>query len=85
MFDSWYASAKLIKFINRQGKRWHVLCAIKSNRKFNGTKLQHWPQHLWHKHSTTVKVDAANKERTYKVHQLQGRLPDIPLQQSGQF
>ena len=79
MFDSWYASAKLIKFIRRQGKRWHVLCAIKSNRKFNGTKLQHWPQQLRHKHSTTVTVDAANKERTYKVHQLQGRLQDIPF------
>jgi hypothetical protein len=30
MFDSWYASAKLINFCRRQG--WQVICAIKSNR-----------------------------------------------------
>ena len=32
LFDSWYASAKLIKFVRRQGKRWFSLGAIKSNR-----------------------------------------------------
>ena len=31
LFDSWYASAKLIKFCCRHG--WHVVCAIKSNRR----------------------------------------------------
>ncbi|WP_262562692.1 hypothetical protein [Acaryochloris sp. CCMEE 5410] len=24
LFDSWYASAKLLKFVRRQGKRWFV-------------------------------------------------------------
>ena len=33
LFDSWYASAKLLKFITRQG--WSSVCAIKSNRTLN--------------------------------------------------
>jgi hypothetical protein len=37
LFDRWYASADLIRFIRRQG--WHVIGAVKSNRKLNGTRL----------------------------------------------
>lgn len=33
-FDAWYASAPLIRFCRRQG--WHVVSAIKSNRKLDG-------------------------------------------------
>ena len=41
-FDSWYASARLLKYIHRQG--WHTVCGLKSNRKLNGTRLdQHAP------------------------------------------
>ena len=32
LFDSWYASAKLIKYC--RNRRWHVICALKNNRKF---------------------------------------------------
>ena len=32
LFDSWYASAKLIKYCRNQ--TWHVICALRSNRKF---------------------------------------------------
>jgi hypothetical protein len=38
LFDSWYASAKLLKFIRKQGKSWYTLCAIKSNRTLNGVQ-----------------------------------------------
>ncbi len=30
LFDSWYASAKLIKYC--RNRRWHVICALKNNR-----------------------------------------------------
>lgn len=32
LFDSWYASAKLIKYC--RNRRWHVICALKNNRTF---------------------------------------------------
>lgn len=39
LFDSWSASAKLVKFIRRQGKSWHLLCAIKSHRTLDGVQV----------------------------------------------
>jgi len=33
VFDSWYASKRLIKFCRRQN--WQVICAIKSNRRID--------------------------------------------------
>ena len=52
LFDSWYASAKLLKFIRRQGKGWHVLCAIKSNRTLDGVQVTQLDQSLRHKRYT---------------------------------
>jgi hypothetical protein len=46
LFDSWYASTGLLKFCRRQG--WHVICAIKSNRKLDDKRLSQWPQALRH-------------------------------------
>jgi hypothetical protein len=37
LFDSWYTSAKLVKWIRQRG--WHVIAALKSNRKVSGQKL----------------------------------------------
>ena len=37
LFDSWYASARLIKYVRRQG--WHVMCTLKSNRLLDGIQL----------------------------------------------
>ena len=42
--DSWYAANRLLKFCRRQC--WHVVCAIKSNRKLDDQKLSQWPQAL---------------------------------------
>jgi hypothetical protein len=37
LFDSWYASHRLLKFCRRRD--WHVICAIKSNRTLDDKKL----------------------------------------------
>jgi hypothetical protein len=73
LFDRWYASAKLIGYIRRQG--WHVICAIKSNRKLDGTKLQQWPQRLRNQRYTSVSCSAANGEQTqYLTRRIEGHL-----------
>src|ERR1700722_2755274 len=73
LFDSWYTSAKLVKWIRQQG--WHVFAAIKSNRKVSGWKLTDW-HHCFKGHSyDRVSLELANKQqRTYCVRQLVGRL-----------
>ncbi len=38
LFDSWYASQELIRFCRQQ--HWQVICALRSNRSFNGKPLQ---------------------------------------------
>jgi len=52
LFDSWYASAKLIKFLRRQG--WHVICKIKHNRKLNGKKVSSYAKRSPNKSLTRV-------------------------------
>ncbi len=78
LFDSWYASAKLIKFLRRQGKGWHVLCAIKSNRTLDGIQVSQWNQRLRHKRYTQVKGKAAGDTPTYYVRTVRGHLSDVP-------
>ena len=77
LFDSWYASAKVIKFIRRQGKGWHVLCAIKSNRTLDGIQVNQLDQSLRHKRYTRVKVKAAEDRTTYYVRTVRGHLSDV--------
>jgi hypothetical protein len=36
-FDAWYASARLLKYIRRQG--WHAICGVRSNRLLSGRRL----------------------------------------------
>jgi hypothetical protein len=76
LFDRWYASAKLIKYIRRQD--WQVLCAIKSNRKLNGTKLSQWPQRLRNQRYTAVRCSAANGKQTlYLTRRITGHLQGL--------
>ena len=76
-FDSWYASARLIKFVRRQG--WHVTCALKSNRKLNGTQLKTHAQAFKHRRYTHVRVTTADGDtQTYAVRQCTGRLSAVP-------
>jgi hypothetical protein len=78
LFDRWYGSGKLIKFIRRQG--WHVICALKRNRKLDGIRVDHWDQRLKHKRYTRIRVPAADgTTRTYLVRSVQGRLSDVPF------
>jgi hypothetical protein len=76
-FDSWYASAKLIKFCRRQG--WHVICALKSNRLLNGKNVKIHDQALKHRRYTQVRVRAADQSHSvrYFTRSLRGRIADI--------
>lgn len=77
-FDSWYASARLLKYVRRRG--WHATCALKSNRTLNGTQLKTHAQALKHKWYTKVQVTTADGDKeTYFVRQLEGRLADVPF------
>lgn len=77
LFDSWYASAKLIKWCRR--RNWHVICALKSNRCLNGEPVRTHHQQLKHQRYQRVTLTAAdNRSRTYLVRQVDGRLNDIP-------
>ena len=78
LFDSWYASNRLLKFCRRQ--HWHVVCAIKSNRKLDDQKLAQWPQALQHQRYQRVQLTATDQRpRTYLVRTLQGKLTKLPF------
>ena len=78
LFDSWYASKKLIKFCRRQ--RWHVICAVKSNRTLNKVKMSQHNQLLKHrsyKRVTLETVDEKRKPPRYLTRSIQGYLADF--------
>jgi DDE family transposase len=78
LFDSWYASNRLMKFCRRQG--WHVVCAIKSNRKLDDKKLSTWPQALKHQRYQRVQLTATDqRQRLYLVRTLHGKLSKLPF------
>jgi len=77
LFDSWYTSAKLVKWIRQQG--WHVIAAVKSNRKVSGQKLTQWHHDLKGHSYGRVSLELANgRKRTYWVRSLTGRLRGVP-------
>jgi len=77
LFDSWYTSAKLVKWIRQQS--WHVIAAIKSNRKVSGQKLTNWHHDFKGRSYERVSLELANgQRRTYWVRSLQGRLRGVP-------
>jgi hypothetical protein len=76
LFDSWYASNRLLKFCRRQG--WHVICAIKSNRMLGDKKLSQWPHALRHQRYQRVQLAAADQRlRTSLVRTLRGTLTKL--------
>ena len=76
-FDSWSASAKLQKFICRRS--WNFTCAVKSNRKLNGTPLKSHARQLWHQRYERISTTAADgHSTTYDVRQVEGRLSELP-------
>jgi hypothetical protein len=79
LFDAWYTSAELVKWIRQQG--WHVIAAVKSNRKVSGHKLTAWRHELKGRSYDRVSLELANKRRrTYWVRSVWGCLRGIPGQ-----
>jgi DDE superfamily endonuclease len=77
LFDSWYTSAKLVRWIRNQ--QWHVLAGIKSNRKVSGCKVSAWHQDFKGRPYDKVRLGLANgSTRTYWVRSLTGRLRGVP-------
>jgi hypothetical protein len=77
LFDSWYTSAKLIRWIRQQG--WHVIAGIKSNRKVSGQTVSAWRRDLKGRPYDKVRLGLANgRTRTYWVRSVQGRLRGVP-------
>ena len=58
LFDSWYSSEKLIKFCRRQ--KWHVICAIKSNRRINKVRVDQHNLALRHKPYEPITLEAVD-------------------------
>jgi hypothetical protein len=79
LFDSWYASNGLLKFCRRQG--WHVICAIKSNRKLADKQLSQWPQTLRHQRYQRVQLTAPDQRlRPSLVRTLRGKLTKLSFE-----
>jgi hypothetical protein len=78
LFDSWYASEKLIKFCRRQ--KWHVICALKSNRRIDKVRVDQHNLALKHKpyeQITLEAVDEQHKAPKYYTRSVQGHLEKI--------
>jgi hypothetical protein len=77
LFDSWYASAKLINLCLR--KKWHVVCALKSNRKINKQRIDRYDQTLKHKPYQKITLEAVDPRpaRTYFVRTVHGHLEKV--------
>jgi hypothetical protein len=77
LFDSWYTSAKLVKWIRQQG--WHAIGAVKSNRMVSGQKLTDHHRAFKGRSYDRVLLELANKRRrTYWTRTLTGHLRGVP-------
>jgi hypothetical protein len=87
LFDSWYTSAKLMRWIRNQN--WHVIAGVKSNRtvscpeenssKARCQKVSDWHNDFKGKPYERVRLGLANgTTRTYYVRSLLGRLRGVP-------
>ncbi len=75
LFDSWYASKDLIRFCRDQGCQ--VICALKSNRKFNGKSLKQVRLRNHEYAKTKVRANSANTPTTYLTAALRGQLQGV--------
>jgi hypothetical protein len=78
LFDSWYASAKLINLCLRQ--HWQVICALKSNRKIEKQRIDCYAQTLKHKPYQKITLEAVGDRRapSYHVRTVSGHLEKVP-------
>jgi len=80
LFDSGYASAKLIKLCKRFG--FEVICAVKSNRTLNGIQLRDLARtrrHQPYEHIMKTADQDQKKPPTYRVRSVEGRINDVPF------
>ena len=77
LFDSWYASAKLINLCLR--KNWQVICVLKSNRKIEKQRMDRHAQTLAHKPYQKITLEAVGDRRppTYYVRTVTGHLEKV--------
>lgn len=75
LFDSWYASKRLIQFCLKN--KWHIVCALKSNRIFEDKRLSKMAHYLRDKNLTKVWVDSANTSTLYWTCLKRGRLKGL--------
>jgi hypothetical protein len=77
LFDSWYASAKLINLCLR--RNWQVICALKANRKIEKQRIDRYHQTLSHKPYQRITLEAVDdrRARTYLVRTVRGHLENI--------
>ena len=81
LFDSWYASAKLIKKCRRLG--WHVICALKCNRKFTkkeatqSRQLAQLSRYIRNRDFHPMMVKSSDSSVRYWVNTQRGYLNDI--------
>lgn len=76
LHDTWYASARLLKFTHRQ--HWHTITALKSNRKLNRQRLdQHSmaQQHQRYEQVTVTATDGTSTSYVTRTHV--GRLEEL--------
>ena len=79
LFDSWYASNRLLKFCRRQG--WHVICAIKSNRTLGDKEALPMAPRTPASAVSGVQLSAADQRlRTYLVRTLRGKLTKLSFE-----
>jgi len=76
LFDSWYTSAKLVRWVCTQG--WHVVAGVKSNRKVAGKTATTWHHVLQGRRYDHVCLRLANSRRqNYSVRSVTGRLRGV--------
>lgn len=81
LFDSWYASKKLIKLCRQLG--YHVICALKHNRKFKkkgankARQLSQLARYIRTREFKAVTVSSSDSSTRYWVHTLRGYLPAL--------
>lgn len=77
--DSWYTAAKLIKWCRRHG--WHVIGALKRNRKLGKQRIDQHDQALKHRRYQRITLTAPDSTQpapVYYVRTIEGTLTDVP-------
>jgi hypothetical protein len=76
--DAWYASARLITYVRRQG--WHIICRVKANRRLDQQPISARDAAQRHQRYSRVTTTAADgTETTYVVRSMTGRLYGVPF------